>query len=65
MRLPPACSTYFFQKFTGYNEQTMYVSSSLLMWIGFLLPFSGCERKGLEKDCRIYGNHVYCAVYFV
>ena len=36
----------FFQKFTGYNEGMMYVSSSLLTWIGLLLPFAfTCGRK--------------------
>ena len=30
----------FFQKFTGYNEGMMYVSSTLLTWIGLLLPFA-------------------------
>ena len=39
----------FFQKFTGYSEQGMYVSSFLLMWIGFLLPFSEYTRKDWKK----------------
>lgn len=39
----------FFQKFTGYNEQSMYVSASLLMWIGFLLPFSEYQWKDWKK----------------
>ena len=52
----------FFQKFTGYNEQTMYVSSSLLMWIGFLLPFSGCERKDWKK-IAVYTGIMYIALF--
>ena len=39
----------FFQKFTGYSEQGMYVSSFLLMWIGFLLPFSEYTWKDWKK----------------
>ena len=39
----------FFQKFIGYSEQGMYVSSFLLMWIGFLLPFSEYTWKDWKK----------------
>ena len=52
----------FFQKFTGYNEQTMYVSASLLMWIGFLLPFSDCERKDWKK-IAVYTGIMYIALF--
>lgn len=52
----------FFQKFTGYNEQTMYVSASLLMWIGFLLPFSACGRKDWKK-IAVYTGIMYIALF--
>lgn len=52
----------FFQKFTGYNEQTMYVSASLLMWIGFLLPFSGYEGKDWKK-IAVYAGIMYIALF--
>lgn len=52
----------FFQKFTGYNEQTMYVSASLLMWIGFLLPFSGYERRDWKK-IAVYTGILYVALF--
>lgn len=51
-----------FQKFSGYNEQDMYVSASLLMWIGFLLPFAGCRRKEWKKAV-LYTGIIYLAVY--
>lgn len=52
----------FFQKFSGYNEQNMYVSAFLLMWIGFLLPFSGYERKDWKK-AALYTFIIYIAIY--
>ncbi len=52
----------FFQKFTGYNEQNMYVAATLLMWIGFLLPFSGYERKDWKK-AAIYALIVFFGSY--
>lgn len=52
----------FFQKFTGYNEQSMYVSASLLMWIGFLLPFSNYRWKDWKK-VLLYVAIVYIGLY--
>lgn len=52
----------FFQKFTGYNEQSMYVSASLLMWIGFLLPFSRYEWKNWKK-VLMYVVIIYIGLY--
>lgn len=52
----------FFQKFTGYNEQSMYVSASLLMWIGFLLPFSEYQWKDWKKVV-MYVAIVYIGLY--
>lgn len=52
----------FFQKFTGYNEQSMYVSASLLMWIGFLLPFSEYQWKDWKKIV-MYVAIVYIGLY--
>lgn len=54
----------FFQKFTGYNEQSMYVSASLLMWIGFLLPFSNYQWKDWKK-VALYVAIVYIGLYTV
>ena len=39
----------YFQKFTGYSEQNMYVASTLLTFIGLLLPFSNYEKKDGKK----------------
>ncbi|MBE5859927.1 MAG: hypothetical protein E7301_07360 [Butyrivibrio sp.] len=39
----------FFQKATGYNESVMYVSASLLYWIGFLLPFGKIKISNWKK----------------
>lgn len=52
----------FFQKFTGYSEQGMYVSSFLLMWIGFLLPFSEYTWKDWKK-IAFYIVLVYVALF--
>lgn len=52
----------FFQKFTGYNEQSMYVSASLLMWIGFLLPFSSYQWKDWKK-IAMYVGIMYIGLY--
>lgn len=52
----------FFQKISGYNEQNMYVSAFLLMWIGFLLPFSGYERKDWKKAV-LYILIIYVSIY--
>ncbi len=42
----------FFQEFTGYNEGMMYVSSTLLTWIGLYLPFAFTfgSSGGLSKE---------------
>lgn len=52
----------FFQKFTGYNEQSMYVSASVLMWIGFLLPLSKHEWKDWKK-VLLYVAIIYIGLY--
>lgn len=52
----------FFQKLSGYSEQNMYVASSLLTFIGFLLPFSGYEKKDLKK-VWIYVGILYIGLY--
>lgn len=52
----------FFQKISGYNEQNMYVSSSMLIWIGLLLPFSGYEWKNWKKPV-LYAVLMYVALY--
>ena len=62
MRLRPACFICSFQKFTGYSEQGMYVSSFLLMWIGFLLPFSEYGWKDWKK-IAFYVVLVYVALF--
>lgn len=52
----------YFQKFTGYSEQNMYVASSLLTFIGILLPFSNYEKKDLKK-VLIYLGIIYIALF--
>lgn len=52
----------FFQKFTGYSEQAMYVSATLLMWIGFLLPFSGYKKEDWKK-IAVYIGIVFIALF--
>lgn len=52
----------FFQKMTGYSEQNIYVSSILLSWIGFMLPFS-LHKKEDWKNVLIYSVIVYIALY--
>ena len=52
----------FFQKITGYSEQNMYVASSLLTFIGILLPFSNYEKKDLKKVV-IYVGIIYIALF--
>ncbi len=49
----------FFQKFTGYNEQSMYVSAALLTWIGFLLPLSNYKWKDWKKIL------LYVAIFYI
>lgn len=48
----------FFQRITGYNEQNMYVASSLLVWIGLMLPFSGDECRDWKKAV------LYCLIMY-
>ena len=52
----------YFQKFTGYSEQNMYVASTLLTFIGLLLPFSNYEKKD-GKKVWIYIGILYIALY--
>lgn len=52
----------FFQKFTGYNEQAMYASSYLMMWIGFLLPYVSAGRKQ-KKVVLLYSLIVFLSIY--
>ncbi len=52
----------FFQKFTGYNEQGMYVSAFLLMWVGFLLPFSEYGWKDWKK-IAVYVVIIYISLF--
>ena len=52
----------FFQKFSGYNEQNMYVAAMLLAWIGFMLPFSNYSWKEWKKP-GIYAVIVYIALF--
>lgn len=52
----------FFQKITGYNEANMYTSSFLLMWVGFLLPFSEYKKRDWKK-VAIYIAIVYVALF--
>ncbi|WP_026524638.1 hypothetical protein [Butyrivibrio sp. MB2005] len=52
----------FFEKFTGYNEAFMYVSASVLYWIGFMLPFHNCRWKEWKK-CFLYAAVVYMSLY--
>ena len=39
----------YFQMFAGYKEALMYLSGTLLVWIGFLLPFGNDEKKDWKK----------------
>ncbi len=52
----------FFQHITGYNEQNMYVASSLLVWIGLMLPFSEYGWKDWKK-VMLYGLIMYFGLY--
>lgn len=52
----------YFQKFTGYSEQNMYVASTLLTFIGLLLPFSDYEKKDFVK-VWIYIGILYIALF--
>lgn len=52
----------FFQKVTGYNEQNMYVSSSLLAWLGFMLPFSEYDKKD-GKKVAVYVIIIYISLF--
>lgn len=61
---PYAASLFylFFQKITGYREQNMYVASSLLVWIGLMLPFSECRREEWKK-ALLYALIMYFGLY--
>lgn len=63
-RQPFATSLFhlFFQEITGYNEQNMYISALLLMWVGFFLPVSECSGKEWKKIV-IFNVIVYMALY--
>lgn len=52
----------YFQKITGYSEQNMYVASTLLTFIGLLLPFSDYEKKDWKK-VWIYIGILYIALF--
>lgn len=52
----------FFQEIAGYNEANMYVASTLLTFIGFLLPFSNSNRQNL-KNTVLYTVIIYIALY--
>ena len=52
----------YFQKFTGYSEQAMYVAMSLFVWIGFMLPFSRYTWKNWTKAAA-YVSILYIAVF--
>lgn len=52
----------FFQKLTGYSEPHMYAASFLLIWIGWLLPFSGFQKKDWKKPL-IYTVLLYFGTY--
>lgn len=63
-RQPFATSLFhlFFQEITGYNEQNMYISALLLMWIGFLLPVSTYSKKEWKR-VTLYTLILYFAIY--
>lgn len=44
---------YYFQSFTGFNEGMMYTSSTLLLWIGLLLPLGNMDENHW-KDAVVY-----------
>lgn len=52
----------FFQILGGYNEGNMYVASTLLAFIGFLLPFASCKKGDLKK-ILFYTALIYVAIY--
>ena len=52
----------FFQKIGGYNEQNMYVASTFLMTIGFLLPLSNAKGRDLKK-VLLYIAILFVAIY--
>lgn len=52
----------FFQKLTGYNEQAMYAASFLMIWVGFLLPFSKAGRKQW-KTVLLYSLLIFLSLY--
>lgn len=52
----------FFQIFAGYNEGNMYVASTLLTFIGLLLPLSGYKKKEWKKVV-FYVAMMYVAIF--
>lgn len=52
----------YFQYFTGYHEAFMYVASTLLIWIGLLLPFSGAEGRERVK-LSFFSVLMYVGIY--
>lgn len=52
----------FFQKLTGYSEQGMYAASFLMVWIGFLLPWSFSDRKEW-KPVFLYSLILFVSLY--
>ncbi len=54
----------FFQLFSGYNEQNLYISAGILSWIGFLLPFSGCSMREWKK-VALYSLVLYFALFSI
>lgn len=52
----------FFQIFGGYNEGNMYVASTLLTFMGLLLPFAGAKKEDLKK-ILFYTALMYIAIF--
>lgn len=52
----------FFQIFAGYNEGNMYVASTLLTFMGLLLPFAGAKKEDLKK-ILFYTALMYLALF--
>lgn len=52
----------FYQKMTGYSEQNLYASSFLLMYTGFLLPFSECKMQDWKK-VGLYSLILYVSLF--
>lgn len=52
----------FFQFVSGYNEGNIYVASTLLTFIGLMLPFSGYKKKEWKK-VFLYAILMYVAIF--